>query len=213
MDTMQDMFVGGTETTSNTIEWALAELMKNPKEMAKVQEEVRTKMQVGDNNVVGQLSYLKLVVKETLRLHMPAPLLVPRVCKEQCRLGGYMIPAGSRVVINAWAIGRDPRYCEDAEVFRPGRFLDREVDYKGTNNFEFLPFGAGRRICPGVEFGLAGIELCLAQLLFYFDWKLPGAMALEDLDMSETSVGVTVVRKEPLRLIPVIHAPLDELKC
>ncbi|RLN00374.1 Cytochrome P450 71D7 [Panicum miliaceum] len=213
---IMDMFVGGTETSMTTIEWALAELMKNPKEMAKVQDEVRTKMKVGEthlgDNNVGQLSYLKLVVKETLRLHMPAPLLVPRVCKERCRLGGYTIPAGSRVVINAWAMGRDPRYWEDPEAFRPGRFLDRDVDYKGTSSFEFLPFGAGRRICPGVEFGLAGIELCLAQLLFYFNWKLPGAMAPEDLDMTETSVGVSVVRKEPLRLIPIIHGPL-ELKC
>ncbi|XP_039841232.1 desmethyl-deoxy-podophyllotoxin synthase-like [Panicum virgatum] len=216
---IMDMFVGGTETSLTTIEWAMAELIKNPKEMAKVQEEVRTKTKVGEtrthlgDNDVGQLRYLKLVVKETLRLHMPAPLLVPRVCKEQCRLGGYTIPAGSRVVINAWAMGRDPSYWEDAEAFRPGRFLDRDVDYKGTSSFEFLPFGAGRRICPGIEFGLAGIEFCLAQLLYHFDWKLPDAMASEDLDMTETSVGVSVVRKEPLRLIPVIHAPLDELKC
>src|SRR4051812_48944209 len=104
------MFAGGTETSSTTIEWALAELMKNPEEMSKVQEEVRNKMK-GDDDI-GQLSYLRLVVKETMRLHMPAPLLVPRVCKERCRLAGYTIPAGSRVVINAWAMGRDPRYWE-----------------------------------------------------------------------------------------------------
>lgn len=207
---MQDMFVGGTETSSTTIEWALSELIKNPKEMAKVQEEVRTKMKADKtDNDVEQLSYLRLVVKETLRLHTPAPLLVPRVCKQQCRLGGYTIPAGTRVVINAWAMSRNPSYWgEDAETFRPGRFLDRDVDYKG-NSFEFLPFGAGRRICPGIEFGLATIELCLAQLLFYFDWKLPSGMAPEELDMSETSVGVSVVRKEPLRLVPSIHAPLE----
>lgn len=202
------MFVGGTETSSTTIEWALAELIKNPKEMAKVQEELRTKMKGDDDYAIAQqLSYLKLVVKETLRLHMPAPLLVPRVCKEQCSVGGYTIPAGSRVVINAWAMGRDPGYWEDAETFRPARFIDRDdLDYKGTNSFEFLPFGAGRRVCPGIEFGLATIELCLAQLLFHFDWKLPGGMAPEDLDMTETSVGVTIVRKEPLHLIPSVYA-------
>ncbi|EMS59501.1 Premnaspirodiene oxygenase [Triticum urartu] len=205
----QDMFAAGTETSSSTIEWALAELMKNPKEMAKVQDEVRTKMEAVTSWCdIGLLSYLRLVVKETMRLHMPAPLLVPRVCKEQCRVGGYMIPAGSRVVINAWAMGRDPRYWEDAEAFRPGRFLGTSVDFKG-GDFEFLPFGAGRRMCPGIEFGLAGVELCLAQLLFYFDWTLPGGIVPEDLDMSEASVGaLSVVRKEPLRLIPSIHAPL-----
>nr|CAB3466581.1 unnamed protein product [Digitaria exilis] len=183
-------------------------LIKNPKEMAKVQEELRTKMKGDDDYAIAQqLSYLKLVVKETLRLHMPAPLLVPRVCKEQCSVGGYTIPAGSRVVINAWAMGRDPGYWEDAETFRPARFIDRDdLDYKGTNSFEFLPFGAGRRVCPGIEFGLATIELCLAQLLFHFDWKLPGGMAPEDLDMTETSVGVTIVRKEPLHLIPSVYA-------
>ncbi|XP_037431192.1 5-epiaristolochene 1,3-dihydroxylase-like [Triticum dicoccoides] len=206
---IMDMFAAGTETSSSTIEWALAELMKNPKEMAKVQDEVRTKMEAVTSWCdIGHLSYLRLVVKETMRLHMPAPLLVPRVCKEQCRVGGYMIPAGSRVVINAWAMGRDPRYWEDAEAFRPGRFLGTSVDFKG-GDFEFLPFGAGRRMCPGIEFGLAGVELCLAQLLFSFDWTLPGGIAPEDLDMSETSVGaLSVVRKEPLRLIPSIHAPL-----
>lgn len=95
------MFVGGTETSSITIEWALAELMKNPKEMAKVQDEVRTKMEaVTSWSEIGHLTYLRLVVKETLRLHVPAPLLIPRVCKEQCRVGGYTIPAGSRVVID-----------------------------------------------------------------------------------------------------------------
>ena len=102
-------------------------------------------------------------------------------------------------------------YWEDAETFRPGRFLDRNVDFKGTS-FEFLPFGAGRRICPGIEFGLATIELCLAQLLLYFDWKLPGAMEPEDLDMSETSLGaLSVYRKEPLRLIATtsMHAHVD----
>ncbi|VAI33919.1 unnamed protein product [Triticum turgidum subsp. durum] len=206
---IMDMFAAGTETSSSTIEWALAELMKNPKEMDKLQDEVRTKME-GEASWcdIGHLSYLRLVVKETMRLHMPAPLLVPRVCKEQCRVGGYTIPAGSRVVINAWAMGRDPRYWEDADAFRPGRFLGTSVDFKG-GDFEFLPFGAGRRMCPGIEFGLAGVELCLAQLLFYFDWTLPGGMAPKDLDMSETSIGaLSVVRKEPLRLIPSIHAPL-----
>ncbi|KAF7066252.1 hypothetical protein CFC21_072269 [Triticum aestivum] len=206
---IMDMFAGGTETSSSTIEWALAELMKNPKEMTKVQDEVRIKME-GEARWcdIGQLNYLRLVVKETLRLHMPAPLLVPRVCKERCPLGGYTIQAGSRVVINAWAMGRDPRYWKDAEAFRPGRFLGTSVDFKG-GDFEFLPFGAGRRMCRGIEFGLAGVELCLAQLLFYFDWTLPGGMAPEDLDMSEKSFGVlSVVRKEPLRLIPSIHAPL-----
>ena len=208
MDTLQDMFVGGTETSLTTIEWAMAELIKNPKEMAKVQEEVRTKTKVGEtrthlgDNDVGQLRYLKLVVKETLRLHMPAPLLVPRVCKEQCRLGGYTIPAGSRVVINAWAMGRDPSYWEDAEAFRPGRFLDRDVDYKGTSSFEFLPFGAGRRICPGINFALPVLELTLASLLRHFDWELPGGGARPaELDMVEAP-GLSTPPRAPLVLVP-----------
>ncbi|KAG6497038.1 hypothetical protein ZIOFF_044923 [Zingiber officinale] len=210
-----DVFTGGTETSSTVVEWTMSELIRNPTVMAKAQGEVREAMMRRksrdfDEEVISELHYLRLVIKESLRLHPPLPLMLPRVAKEACQVLDYEVPAGTRVVINAWALGRDPLYWgSDAERFRPERFEDSEVDYKG-NHLEFVPFGAGRRICPGMAFGMATVDLVLAQLLFHFDWKLPGGgegnTAAEELDMTE-AFGATVVRKEELRLVPVLRYP------
>ncbi|CAN1852505.1 Cytochrome P450 71D11 (Fragment) [Linum perenne] len=203
-----DVFIAGSETSSTTIEWAISELIKNPTAMKKAQNEVRTvfgKKGRVDEGGLHELSYLKLVIKETLRLHTPAPLLVPRESREECEVGGYQIPAKATILVNAWAIARDPGTWDEPEVFRPERFLDGMIDYKGTN-FEYLPFGAGRRMCPGITFGIANTELPLANLLFYFDWKLPGDRRMESLDMEE-SFGVTVKRKHDLEVVPVVRYP------
>ncbi|GLT73330.1 hypothetical protein SLA2020_451980 [Shorea laevis] len=132
-------------------------------------------------------------------------MLIPRECREQCEIDGYEIPIKTKVIINAWAIGRDPEYWHDAESFIPDRFADSSVDYKGTY-FEYIPFGAGRRMCPGISFGVANVELMLAQLLYQFDWKLPGRMKSEDLGMIE-SVGALAIRKNDLHLIPTSFTP------
>lgn len=168
------MFAGGTDTATTTIEWAMAELIKHPEIMAKVQEEVRHTA-IGkvefDEDDVRKHNYLKLVIKETLRLHPPLPLLLPRQCKETCQVLGYSIPSGARVLINAWALGRDPEYWSDAEEFIPERFEGCSVDVKG-NAFEFIQFEAGRRSCPGMEFGTAVTVINLEKnrrekILFY----------------------------------------------
>ncbi|KAJ4710270.1 putative Cytochrome P450 [Melia azedarach] len=202
-----DMFVAGTESSSTTIEWAMSEMLKNPRVMEKAQTEVRKVFdKKGNVDEIGldQLQYLKLVVKETMRLRPPAPLLLPRECRESCQIFGYDIPKGSKVIVNAWAIARDPSYWNDAESFYPERFLDSSIDYKGTN-FQFIPFGAGRRICPGITFGLANVELPLAQLLYHFNWKLPNGITNNDLDMTE-NFGVSVTRKNNLYLIPIPYS-------
>lgn len=199
-----DIFVAGSDTTAANVEWAMSEVMKNQKIMKKAQDEVRrvfnSKGNV-DETGLEELKYLKMIIKETLRLHPPVPLLLPRVCGERCEINGYEIPEKAKIIINAWAIGRDPKHWDDAESFIPERFLDSSVDYKG-NNFEYIPFGAGRRICPGMNYGLAIVEFELAQLLFYFDWKLPGGMKPEELDMTE-EFGAVVRRKEDLKVIPI----------
>ena len=127
----------------------MLKLVKNPRVMKKAQAEVRqvfrSKEQV-DETGLHELKFLKLIIRETLRLHPPAPLLLPRESKENCVLNGYDIPAKTKVLVNAWAIGRDPRYWTEAEKFDPERFIDSAVDFKGAN-FELIPFGAGRRIC------------------------------------------------------------------
>jgi len=186
----------------------MAEIIKDPRVMKKVQAEVREVFgKEGDPNEseMENLKYLKCVVKETLRLHPPGPLLLPRECGEACEIKGYHIPMKSKMIINAWAIGRDPNHWTDAERFYPERFIGSDVDYKG-NNFEYIPFGAGRRMCPGLTFGLTSVEFPLALLLYHFDWEVPNGIKNEDLDMTE-AFGISVGRKDDLQLIPVTFHP------
>ncbi|KAL4298593.1 hypothetical protein AHAS_Ahas17G0016400 [Arachis hypogaea] len=183
-----DMFAGGGETSSAVVEWAMAEMIKKPSVMERAQSEVRrvygSKWYV-DESELHQLTYLKSIIKETLRLHPSVPLLVPRENKEPCQINGYQIPANSRIVINAWAIGRDPTYWVDAMEFKPEMFVDNySIDNRGTN-FEFIPFGGGRRMCPGIAFATPNMELSLAQFLYHFDWKLPNGIKNDELDMTE----------------------------
>ncbi|KAK7276931.1 hypothetical protein RIF29_18080 [Crotalaria pallida] len=203
---IQDIFGAGGETTSGVVEWGMSEMMKNPKVMEEAQAEVRkvyaTKGYV-DESELHQLIYLKSVIKETLRLHPPAPLSVPRETRETCKINGYEVPAKSTVLFNLWAIGRDPEYWNEAESFKPERFLNSSIDYKGTH-FEYIPFGVGRRMCPGISFAIPNIELLLAKLLYHFDWKLPYGIKHEEFDMTE-AFGITVKREHGLHLIPIIH--------
>ncbi|KAK2999290.1 hypothetical protein RJ639_023819 [Escallonia herrerae] len=196
-----DIFGAGTDTSATTTAWAMAELMKNPKVMEKAQVEVRQCFR-GTKKIneedIQELKYLKYVIKETLRLHPPAPL-IPRESMENFQMGKYKIPAKARLMFNLWAIARDAKHWPDADCFRPERFHESCIDYKGTN-FKYLPFGAGRRMCPGIAFGIANVELPLAQLLYHFDWKLPRGMKPEELSMTE-GFGVSVNRKDPLYLI------------
>ncbi|CAM0877575.1 unnamed protein product [Alopecurus aequalis] len=200
-----DLFAGGTETTLTTLQWAMAELMRNPSMMSRAQDEVRAAF-MGQNKVteegLGELSYLQCIIKETLRLHPPGPL-VPRECREHCRILGYDVPKGTAILVNVWAINRDPQCWDEPEEFVPERFVASDKDFKG-NNFDFIPFGAGRRICPGMLFGLATIELALASLLFNFDWSLPDGTLPSELDMTET-MGVAARKKVPLWLRPTPH--------
>ncbi|KAL2472417.1 Cytochrome [Abeliophyllum distichum] len=196
-----DIFTGGTETSSSTINWTMAELIKNPRVMAKAQAEVREIFKgskIIDENKIRNLKYLKLVIKEALRLHPPIPL-VPRCSREEIEISGYTIPVKIQVFINNWAMQRDPKYWSNPENFEPERFEKSSIDFVG-GDFQFLPFGPGRRVCPGMTFGLANVELPLAQLLYNFDWKLPNGIEPEDLNMIENP-GITSSRKENLYVI------------
>ncbi|KAF6153764.1 hypothetical protein GIB67_000997 [Kingdonia uniflora] len=208
-----DIFTAGSDTPAIAVEWAMSELMRNPREMEKVQTEVRQvfngKLEV-DEAHIHELSYLKVVIKESLRLHPPLPLLLPRECRERCKINGYEIPEKSKVIVNAWAVGRDPECWKDAESFTPERFVSVDVDYKGTN-FELIPFGAGRRICPGISFAVAIMELLLAQLLYHFDWSLPNGIKPEELDMTEAN-GSSLRRKNDLYLVPTLYCNLSVKK-
>ncbi|XVF77134.1 hypothetical protein PTKIN_Ptkin14bG0016400 [Pterospermum kingtungense] len=207
-----DIFSGGSETSSTIVDWAMTEMMKNPRVLKKAQNEVRQvchgKGYVNEACIQG-LKYLTSVIKETFRLHPSLPLLLPRESREDCKINEYQVPVKTKIIINAWAMGRDPKHWTEPETFYPERFQNSSIDFKG-NDFEYIPFGAGRRMCPGILFALPNIELPLTNLLCHFDWKLPSGMRPEDLDMTET-LGATVRRRDDLILIPTTpsHFPSE----
>ncbi|KAE8672544.1 Cytochrome P450 71A1 [Hibiscus syriacus] len=199
------MSIGGTDNIAASLEWAMAELMRNRNIMRKAQEEVRTvvgrKPSVSGIDV-DEMRYLKCVVKETLRLH--APVMVARQNPTATKLAGYDIPAKTIVLVNTWAIQRDPELWDKAEEFIPDRFLNSSVEFKGQH-IQFTPFGAGRRGCPGIMLAVAEAEYVLANLLYWFDWELPDSKRCEDLDMSDY-YALVIRKKVPLRLVLVLHS-------
>ncbi|XP_058763255.1 cytochrome P450 736A117-like [Vicia villosa] len=193
-----DMFVAGTDTISTLLEWEMSELLKNPHMMKRLKEEARTvangRTYITEDDL-SNMKYLKAVAKEALRMYPPIPLLVPRECRQDVKVNGYNIKAGTRVFINAWGIARDPRYWDQPDEFRPERFLDTSVDVKGID-YQLIPFGSGRRGCPGLVYAMAANDLVLANLVHQFNWELPGGAGAK-VDMSE-AFGFTVHRKFPL---------------
>ncbi|KAL0310782.1 UNVERIFIED_CONTAM: Premnaspirodiene oxygenase [Sesamum angustifolium] len=201
-----DMFFAGTHTTAATVEFAMAQMIKHPNMMEKAQAELRHVFRGKDRILESDLekvSYLKMVIKETLRLNPPVPLLLPRDCKDWQKVYGYDIPPKTEIILNALAINRDPEYWDNAEAFEPERFAESGIEFIGTN-FEFIPFGGGRRMCPGISFGLATVELLLAQLLYHFNWELPDGLQPQDLDMTEI-IGLAAKRKNDLYLVATSH--------
>ncbi|KAL0331406.1 UNVERIFIED_CONTAM: Flavonoid 3'-monooxygenase [Sesamum angustifolium] len=197
---LMDMVVGGTDTTANTIEYALAEMMNKPDVLNKVRQELETV--VGKDNIVeetdiNKLPYLYTVMKEVLRLHPALPLLVPHCPSTTCTVARYMIPKGARVFVNVWAIHRDPSIWENPMEFCPERFSDSKWDYSG-NDFKYFPFGSGRRICAGTAMAERMFMYSLASLVHSFDWSLPAG---ERLDLSE-KFGIVLKKKIPLVAIP-----------
>ncbi|XP_049387390.1 geraniol 8-hydroxylase-like [Solanum stenotomum] len=200
-----DLFIAGSDTSALTIEWAMAELLRKPEELNKVRQEIiqqiRTKRAVKESDM-NKLPYLQAVVKETMRLHPAAPLLLPHKAQHDVQVLGFTVPKDSQVLVNAWAIGRDPKTWERPLEFLPLRFMESSLDYKG-GDFEFIPFGAGRRICPGMPLAIRMVNLIVASIIQPFNWKLADGMTPEKLDMEE-QFGVTLRKAIPLVAIPSI---------
>ncbi|KAL6996247.1 hypothetical protein U1Q18_006381 [Sarracenia purpurea var. burkii] len=206
----QDLLAGGTESSAVTVEWAISELLKKPEIFDKATEELDRV--IGKNRWVEEkdipnLPYIEAIVKETMRIHPVAPMLVPRIAREDCKVAGYDIAEGTQVLVNVWTIGRDPALWDDPDEFCPGRFIGKAIDVKG-HDFELLPFGSGRRMCPGYALGLKVIQASLANLLHGFNWKLPEKMEREDLNMEEI-FGLSTPRKIPLVVVAQPRLPLD----
>ncbi|GMJ05447.1 RED ELONGATED 1, SUPERROOT 2, ALTERED TRYPTOPHAN REGULATION 4, RUNT 1, cytochrome P450, family 83 [Hibiscus trionum] len=199
---LMDVFIAGTETSAATVIWVMSYLMKNSKCLKRTQDEVRNligKKGFLKEDDIQSLTYLQAVIKETFRLQPIVPLLVPRETLRKCSIDGYEVPAKSLVFVNAWAIGRDPEAWENAKEFCPERFIGSSINYKGQH-FELIPFGAGRRNCPGMRMGVATVELALANLIYKFDWEMPTGMNVEDLDF-DTLPGITTHKKTDLILM------------
>ncbi|XP_057827800.2 cytochrome P450 750A1 [Cryptomeria japonica] len=211
---IMDMFLGGIESSAITLEWVMSELLRNLHVMKKLQEEIDFILKRDEkitNSHIASMEYLHCVVKETLRLYPIGPLLIPRESTESCVVEGphhdYFIPARTRVIINAWAIGRDPRVWKDPFEFRPERFVSKNFDIIRDLELRMIPFGAGRRGCPGASMAIANIELALVHLLHFFDWRCEG-----ELDMRE-SFGSTIPRKTHLFAIPTWRLRVNAPSC
>ncbi|XP_042014161.1 flavonoid 3'-monooxygenase [Salvia splendens] len=202
-----NLFAAGTDTTSSTVEWAIAELILHPDILSRAQHELDSV--VGKNRFVtesdlSQLVYLQGVIKENFRLHPSTPLSLPRIAENSCDINGYHIPKGSTLLVNVWAISRDPEQWADPLEFRPDRFLPggdkSNVDVKG-NDFELIPFGAGRRICAGMSLGIRMVQLLAATMIHAFDFELADGLLPHKLNMEE-AYGLTLQRTEPLIVHP-----------
>ncbi|KAK4490012.1 hypothetical protein RD792_000666 [Penstemon davidsonii] len=198
----QNLLVGGTDTSATTVEWTIHELIKQPRIIQKAKEELNRV--IGRNrwveeNDFSQLPYIEAIIKESFRLHPLATFLAPHYAIEDCNVAGYDISKGTTILVNTWSIGRDPNSWSEPEKFLPERFLGKEIDILGSN-FALLPFGSGRRRCPGYKLGLKVVRTMLANLLHGFDWKLVEGMKVEDVCLEE-EYGLTTHPKVPLQII------------
>ncbi|XP_010040683.1 geraniol 8-hydroxylase [Eucalyptus grandis] len=199
-----DFFVAGSETTSSTLEWAMGELLRNPEKLLKVQTELHLVIGKGkqiEEVDISRLPYLQATIKETFRMHPPIPLLLPRKAEADTQVGGFTIPKGAQVLINVWAIGRDPAFWASPNDFMPERFLGSDVDVRGQD-FELIPFGGGRRICPGMTLATRMLHLMLGSLVNAFNWRLEDGVTVENMNM-EDKFGLTVQRAQPVKAVAV----------
>lgn len=196
--------MAGTDTSAITMEWALAELINHPRVMERVRQEIDSvigrKRIVGESDIV-KLPYLQAVVKEAMRIHPAGPLLF-RESARSCVVSGYEIAEKTRLFVNVWAIGRDPNHWKEPHEFRPERFMNQDgneqsqLDVRGQH-FQLIPFGSGRRGCPGASLALQVVQTNLAAMIQCFEWKVDGPVDMEE------KAGITVPRANPLICVPV----------
>ncbi|KAF5771955.1 putative cytochrome P450 [Helianthus annuus] len=196
-----ELFIAGVDTVVTTIEWAMAELLKNQNIMHKVKDELKREVNYSTimTSDLSKLTYFNACIKETLRLHPVVPVLIPRRAIEACVVMNYTIPQNAQVWVNVWAISHDPTVWEDPNTFKPERFLGSNIDFAGRD-YEFIPFGGGRRMCPGLPSAVKSLQSILGSLILGYDWTLPNDEDPAKLDMTE-KFGVTLQKENPLQLI------------
>ena len=196
------MLAAAMDTSVIAVEWGLSELLKHPKVIKKLQKELAKSVGLSrmvEESDLENLEYLDMIVKETLRLHPAVPFLIPHESIEDCTVNRFHITKKSRVIINVWAIGRDPEAWNDPEICFPKRFVGSSIDLRGRD-FQLLPFGFGRRVCLRMQLGLTIVKQVIAQLVHCFDWELPGGMLPTELDMTEEFGLVTPTAKHLLAI-------------
>ncbi|GMN34491.1 hypothetical protein TIFTF001_004712 [Ficus carica] len=202
------LLLAGTETSSVTLEWAMSNLLNHPHILKKLKAELDT--QIGQQHLLDEpdlskLPYLQNIISETLRLYPATPLLVPHYSSDDCTIGGYDVPRGTIVLINAWAIHRDPNLWDDADSFKPERF---ETDHhEGDQVNKLLPFGLGRRACPGAGLAQRILGLTLGSLVQCFEWERVGE---EQVDMTEGR-GLTMPKAVPLEAMCKARAIMNSV--
>ncbi|KAJ9560482.1 hypothetical protein OSB04_005642 [Centaurea solstitialis] len=196
-----ELFVAGTNTTTTSVVWAMTELVRHKEVMSKIVEEIgrEIKSDTMTDSELSKLPYLQACIKEAMRLHPPVPLLLPHMAAETCEVMNYTIPKNSKIFVNLWAMGRDPKVWDDPLSFKPERFIGSKVDFKGQD-FELLPFGSGRRMCPGMPSGVKSVQLILASLIREFDLALPEDVDPLKLDMND-KFGIALKMETPLKLL------------
>ncbi|XP_049369172.1 cytochrome P450 71A1-like [Solanum verrucosum] len=209
MGLINNLLAGGTDTAAATIEWTFQELLRRPNIIDKARQELDRaigKERWVEEEDFSKLPYIDAIIKESFRLHPLCTLLPPHYSIEDCNVAGYDIPKGTTVFVNAWSLGRNPEYWDRAEEFIPERFIENNIDMKGQN-FALLPFGSGRRRCPGYSLGMKVVRTTMANLLHGFNWKLAGDMRPVDISMEEI-YGLTTHPKKPISLIMEPRLPL-----
>ncbi|KAL2536330.1 Cytochrome [Forsythia ovata] len=200
---IQDMIAAATDTSAVTNEWAMAEVIKHPRVLKKIQQELDTI--VGSNRMVVEsdlthLNYLRCVVREIFRMHPAGPFLIPHESTEATTINGYYIPKKTRVFINTYALGRNTKIWDNVGEFRPERHLSVDgsrVEISHGTDFKILPFSAGKRKCPGAPLGVTLVLMALARLFHCFDWNPPDGLKPENIDTSEV-YGMTMPKAKPL---------------
>lgn len=189
------MISAGTDTSSVALEWAMSNLLNNPQILMKARDEIETEIGsecLPDECHLSKLPYLQIIFYETLRLYPATPLLPPHQASDDCKIGEYDVPRGTIVLVNAWAMHRDPTLWDDPLSFKPERFDNGGGE--GFNNYKFTPFGMGRRACPGASLAQRVVCLALGTLIQCFEWK---RVTDEEIDMTEGR-GITMPKLEPL---------------
>lgn len=207
------MLIAGTDSSAATLEWAMSSLLKHPSILRKAKDEIDNK--VGqecflDELDLSELPYLQNIISEALRLYPPAPLLVPHMSSDDCTVGGYHVPRGTMLLVNAWAIQRDPKLWDDAASFKPERFDNSEAEALNNNNNKLLPFGLGRRSCSGDVLVERVVGLAMGSLIECLEWE---RVSEKEINMAETT-GLALLKAEPLEAMckarPIMHKILSK---